>query len=55
MALSERAFSVGGPNVWNSLSLETRKAEDFAKFKKLLKSEFFRIYMTKDLSSAVYE
>jgi len=38
---ASRAFSVSGPSVWNSLSVETRIAESVNIFKKRLKTELF--------------
>ena len=37
-----KAFSVGGPNVWNALSLKSREAESLSTFKANLKTELFK-------------
>ena len=42
LSISERAFSIGGPKLWNSLSLNTRLSNDLAPFKKSLKTELFK-------------
>ena len=39
---TEKAFSVGGPNVWNALSLKSREAERLSTFKANLKTELFK-------------
>ena len=39
---TEKAFSVGGPNVWNALSLKSREAESLSTFKANLKTEVFK-------------
>ena len=39
---TEKAFSVGGPNVWNALSLKTMEAESLSTFKANLKTELFK-------------
>ena len=39
---TEKAFSVGGPNVWNALSLKSREAESLSTFKTNLKTELFK-------------
>lgn len=39
----ERAFSYAGPRTWNSLPLEVRLVADIPKFKRLLKTYFFRL------------
>ncbi|GFS12914.1 reverse transcriptase-like protein [Elysia marginata] len=38
----ERAFSVGGPMIWNSLESHVRKSPTMAAFKKSLKTELFK-------------
>ena len=38
----KKAFSVGGPNVWNALSLKSREAESLSTFKANLKKELFK-------------
>ena len=42
LALAERAFSVGGPKIWNSLSLDVRNCESLEHFKSKLKTELFQ-------------
>ena len=42
IALSDRAFSVGGAKLWNSLNPEIRQSKNLSSFKKLLKTELFR-------------
>ena len=39
---TEKAFSVGGPNVWNALSLKSREAESLSTFKANLKTKLFK-------------
>ena len=39
--LGERAFSVAGPRIWNTLPFELRKTADIERFKKDLKNHFF--------------
>ena len=39
---TEKAFSVGGPNVWNALSLKSREAESLSTFKANLETELFK-------------
>ncbi|GFR60195.1 reverse transcriptase-like protein [Elysia marginata] len=42
LKLGERAFSVGGPMIWNSLESHLRKSPTMAAFKKSLKTELFK-------------
>ena len=42
IALSDRAFSVGGAKLWNSLIPETRASKDLSAFKRSLKTELFK-------------
>ncbi|GFS12123.1 reverse transcriptase-like protein [Elysia marginata] len=42
LKLGERAFSVGGPMIWNSLESHIRKSPTMAAFKKSLKTELFK-------------
>ena len=39
---TEKAFSVGGPNIWNALSLKTRESESLSTFKVNLTTELFK-------------
>ena len=39
---SEKAFFVGGPKVWNALSVKTRESENISTFKANLKTELFK-------------
>ena len=39
----DRAFSVAGPVVWNSLSAAVRHADSLHSFKRRLKSHFFSL------------
>ena len=41
-AETQLAFFVGGPNVWNALSLKTREAESLSTFKANLKTELLK-------------
>ena len=43
LTLSEKAFCVSAPSVWNSLSYDCRSAELLSTFKRLLKTELFDI------------
>jgi len=38
---SRRAFSVADPDIWNSLPPEIKQTENFATFKKKLKTHLF--------------
>jgi len=40
----ERAFSVAGPSVWNSLPADIRHITDTSDFKRHLKAHFFNLY-----------
>jgi len=40
----ERAFSVAGPSVWNSLPSDIRHITDISKFKRHLKTYLFNLY-----------
>ena len=40
----ERAFSVAGPSVWNSLPADIRHITDMSKFKRHLKTHIFNLY-----------
>ena len=39
----DRGFSFTGPNYWNQLPNYIKEAENLGKFKKLLKTHFFRL------------
>ena len=40
---SRRAFSVCGPDIWNSLSVNIRFTDSHAAFRRVLKTHFFNI------------
>jgi len=42
LALSDQSISVGGPKLWNSLSLNLRMSSTFHNFRSLLKTELFK-------------
>ena len=42
LSVYDKSFAVGGPKLWNSLSLEVRKAQSLTAFKRSLKTELFK-------------
>ena len=43
VCLGDRAFSIIGPKLWNSLPITIRSAPSISYFKSLLKTHFFRL------------
>ena len=43
MSCGGKAFSIIGPNLWNQLPEEIRRSDSLSKFKRLLKTYFFRL------------
>ncbi|XP_072039169.1 uncharacterized protein [Amphiura filiformis] len=42
-SFGDRAFSIAGPNLWNSLPMDIRKARSVEQFKSLLKTYLFNL------------
>ena len=48
--IGERSFSFYGPLIWNSLPQHLREEESITSFKKQLKTYYFKMFMTENLS-----